>query len=51
MDFLTKKFSRIGKIADNFRVTFRPLELKVNVFDPETEFVLVFKRGPQKDPT
>ena len=28
-----------------------PLELKVNVFDPETEYQLVFKRGPQKDST
>jgi hypothetical protein len=36
---------------ENYRVTFMPLELKVNVFDPDTEYQLVFKRGPQKDPT
>jgi hypothetical protein len=51
MDFLSKKIARFGKTTENLRVTFRPIELKVNVFDPETEFQLVFKRGPQKDPT
>lgn len=51
MQFIKKSIQRIGKTAENFRVTFLPLELKVNVYDPSTEFVLVFKRGPQKDPT
>ena len=51
MNFLTKTIGRIGKTSENYRVTFKPLELKVNVFDPDTEYQLVFKRGPQKDPT
>jgi hypothetical protein len=51
MDFFSKKIARLGKTAENFMVYFKPLELKVNVYDPETEFVLIFKRGPQKDPT
>ncbi len=32
-------------------VYFRPLDLKVNVYDADTDYVLIFKRGPQKDPT
>ena len=51
MDFFSKKLARFGKASENYRVTLRPIELKVNVFDPQTEFALIFKRGPQKDPT
>jgi hypothetical protein len=51
VDFFTKKIARMGKTEDKYRVNFKPLELKVNVFDPDTEFQLVFKRGPQKDPS
>ena len=51
MNFLSKQIGRFGKTSENYRVTFVPLELKVNVFDPDTEYQLVFKRGPQKDPT
>ena len=46
MDFFSKKIARIGKSSENFRVTFKPLELKVNVFDADTDFCLIFKRGP-----
>ena len=51
MDFFSKKIGRMGKTAENFMVYFRPIELKVNVYESDSEFVLVFKRGPQKDPT
>ena len=51
MDFFSKQIARIGKSSENFLVYFRPIELKVNVYDQDTEFALMFKRGPQKDPT
>jgi len=51
MDYFKKNFSRFGIKSENFKVMFIPIELKVNVFDPKQEFQLVFKRGPQKDPT
>ena len=38
MDFFKKNLSRIGKNSENFKVTFIPIELKVNVFDPKQEF-------------
>lgn len=51
MDFFSKKLARFGKSSENFLVVFRPLVLKVNVFDSDTKFQLSFKRGPQKDST
>jgi hypothetical protein len=51
MNFLTKKIARLGKSSENFCVTFQPIELKVNVFDPDTQFVLIFKRGPKRETT
>ncbi len=51
MDFFKKNIARLGKTSENYRVSFRPLELKVNVFEAESEYQLAFKRGPQKDVT
>ena len=51
MDFLSKKIARLGKTTENYLVVFRPLVLKVNVFDDDTLFQISFKRGPQKDST
>lgn len=50
MDFITKTFNRVGKQAENFQVTFKPLLLKVSPYAP-ADFYVIFKRGLKKDET
>lgn len=45
MNFISKKWNRIGKDQENFRVIFRPLQMTLTVIDPQTEYQLKFKRG------
>ena len=44
-----KTISRLGKATEDFYVTFRPVELKVSVFEDGTEFRLIFKRGEKRN--
>ena len=50
MDFITKQLNRVGKTAENFQITFKPLLLKVSPY-ASAEFYVVFKRGLKKDET
>ena len=49
MNFLSKTFSRLGKTSEDYYVSFKPIELKVSVFEDGTEFRLIFKRGEKRN--
>ena len=49
MNFLSKTISRLGKTSEDYYVSFRPVELKVSVFEEGTEFRLIFKRGDKRN--
>jgi len=51
MNFISKKISRLGKGSEEYRVTFKPLVLAVSMFEPETRYKLIFKRGTKKNET
>jgi hypothetical protein len=43
--FIKKRVSRIGKHAENYHVSFKPLVLTIQVSQP-IELYLLFERGP-----
>lgn len=49
MNFLSKQFSRLGKTSEEYWLVFRPIELKVSVFEDGTQFRLIFKRGDKRN--
>ena len=51
MNFLSKQFSRLGKTSEEYMLTFKPIELKVSVFEDGTQFRLIFKRGEKRNET
>lgn len=50
MDFITRQINRVGKQAESFQITFRPLLLKVAPY-AAADFYVVFKRGIKRDET
>ena len=50
MDFIAKQIQRVGKQAESFQITFRPIQLKISPF-MAADFYVVFKRGVSKDVT
>ena len=51
MNWLSKTIDRIGKSSEEYFVSFRPIELKVSVFEEGTQFRLIFKRGNKRNET